>query len=309
MTFSIVARSSEGEFLGVGVSSRCLAVGRAVPAAAVGFGALATQAHCNLRYKADGLEALRSGLDARQTVDALVGTDPLGSQRQLGVVDAKGNSATHTGDKCIPWAGGVSGPEYAIQGNLLAGPQVIEAMERAWLASTPNQPLGRRILAALLAGDRAGGDRRGRQSAALLVVSDDGAYEGGGDEYADLRVDDHHDPVLELGRLYDIRDLDFVRGDAATALPLGGDLLRELEVLLDRLGYPVIDDDRTDVSMMRDRITPGSGTTSKVGVEAALERWAMDEFKQLRIIPGAIDRMLLGELRRRAGAAWEYASS
>jgi uncharacterized Ntn-hydrolase superfamily protein len=308
VTFSIVARSENGEFLGVGVASRCLAVGRAVPAAEVGVGAVATQAHCNLRYKADGLASLRGGADARQTVDALVSADPLGDQRQVGVVDAAGNSATHTGVNCIPWAGGTSGPGYAIQGNLLAGPQVIAAMERAWLASTEDQPLGRRILAVLLAGDRAGGDRRGRQSAALLVVSDNGAYEGGGDEYADLRVDDHHDPVLELGRLYDIRDLDFVRGDAATALPIEGEVLRELEVLLDRVGYPVVDDDRADVTMMRDRISPGSADTPKQGVEAALERWAMDEFKQLRILPGAIDRMLLAELRRRAGAAWEHAS-
>ena len=305
MTFSIVARSEDGAFLGVGVSSRCLAVGRAVPAAEVGVGAVATQAHCNLRYKAQGLEALRRGSTAQETVDALVAADELGHERQLGVVDAQGRSASHTGERCIPWAGGTTGPGYAIQGNLLSGPGVVAAMERSWLATTADQPLGRRILATLLAGDRAGGDRRGRQSAALLVISDEGAYEGGGDEFADLRVDDHLDPVMELSRLYDIRDLDFVRGDPDTARPLEGEILREVEVLLDRVGYPVQEERREDVDMMLERVSRAPGSATGNSVEAALERWAIDEFKQLRLLPGAIDVMLLDELRRRAGASWE----
>ena len=222
MTFSIAARSADGSWLGVAVASRCLAVGRAVPAAAVGVGAVATQARCNLTYKWRGLDALRGGLGAAEAVESLVADDEVREQRQVGIVDRDGESATFTGRDCIPWAGGCSGPGYAIQGNLLAGPDVVAAMERAWLAGSETEPLGRRLLAVLLAGDRAGGDRRGRQSAALLVVTPDGAYEGGSDEYADLRVDDHLDPVLELGRLYDIRELHFNEPAESEAISLDG---------------------------------------------------------------------------------------
>jgi uncharacterized Ntn-hydrolase superfamily protein len=161
-------------------------------------------------------------------------------------------------------------------------------MERAWLATTADEPLGRRLLATLLAGDRAGGDRRGRQSAALLVVTAEGAYEGGSDEYADLRVDDHLDPVLELGRLYDIRELHFNLPDEAAAIDLSGDALAEVTTLLDRVGYVPAGDAADDV-------------------EAALERWAVDEFLSRRLLPGRVDPVLLAELRRRAGAAWAYA--
>jgi uncharacterized Ntn-hydrolase superfamily protein len=288
MTFSIAARSEDGAWWGVAVASRCLAVGRAVPAAEVGVGAVATQARCNLTYKWRGLEALRSGLSAAEAIGALTEDDELRDERQVGIVDRLGNAANHTGSSCIPWAGGCTGAGYAIQGNLLAGPDVTAAMERAWLATTPDEPLGRRLLATLLAGDRAGGDRRGRQSAALLVVTDEGAYEGGSDEYADLRVDDHLDPVLELGRLYDIRELHFNLPDAAAAIDLSGPALAEVKTLLDRVGY----------------VPAGE---SAVDVEAALERWAIDEFLSRRLLPGRVDPVLLGELRRRAGAAWAYA--
>jgi uncharacterized Ntn-hydrolase superfamily protein len=285
VTFSIAARSADGAWLGVAVASRCLAVGRAVPAAEVGVGAVATQARCNLTYKWRGLEALRSGLSAADAVESLVAGDELRDERQVGIVDRDGASATFTGAQCVPWAGGCSGPGYAIQGNLLAGGQVIEAMERAWLAGAESEPLGRRLLATLLAGDRAGGDRRGRQSAALLVVTPEGAYEGGSDEYADLRVDDHLDPVLELGRLYDIRELHFNEPEPSEAIALDGELVHEIGVLLDRVGYP-----------------PTS--PEPAGVEDALQRWALDEFLSRRLLPGRVDPQLLGELRRRAGAAW-----
>lgn len=285
MTFSIAARSADGQWLGVAVSSRCLAVGRAVPAAEVGVGAVATQARCNLTYKWRGLDALRSGRNAVDAVESLVAGDELREQRQVGIVDRHGGSASFTGRDCIPWAGGCSGTNYAIQGNLLAGPQVVEAMERAWLSGSESEPFGRRLLAVLLAGDRAGGDRRGRQSAALLVVTPDGAYEGGSDEYADLRVDDHLDPVLELGRLYDIRELHFNLPDEAAAVALEGELLGEVATLLDRVGY----------------VPAGSDVGA---VEEALERWAIDEFLSRRLLPGRVDPGLLHELRRRSGAAW-----
>jgi uncharacterized Ntn-hydrolase superfamily protein len=287
MTFSIAARSEDGAWLGVAVASRCLAVGRAVPAAEVGVGAVATQARCNLAYKWLGLDALRSGLGAVETIRTLTEGDELRDHRQAGVVDSSGEAASHTGPACVPWAGGCTGAGYAIQGNILTGPEVIAAMERAWLATAADEPFGRRLLATLLAGDRAGGDRRGRQSAALLVVTAEGAYEGGSDEYADLRVDDHLDPVLELGRLYDIRELHFNLPVEDAALDLSRDIRAEVHRLLDRVGYPPAVD-------------------SESALEEALERWASDEFLSRRLLPGRIDPVLLGELRRRAGAAWAY---
>ena len=182
MTFSIVARSTDGRHFGVAVASKFLAVGAMVPAAAVTRegrpgGALATQALANLRYKDAGLRLLAEGKSAKETVEALTGADDLAAERQLGVVDAEGQAATYTGPGCLPWAGGATGYGYAIQGNILVGSRVVALMEEAWLASDASGPLARRLLAALTAGDAVGGDSRGRQSAALYVVS---AGNGGG---------------------------------------------------------------------------------------------------------------------------------
>ncbi|HVB26657.1 MAG TPA: DUF1028 domain-containing protein, partial [Mycobacteriales bacterium] len=196
MTFSIVARSADGSAWGVAVASKFLAVGAAVPAAAAGVGALATQAWANLGYRPDGLALLRAGRSADQTLAALTEADEGRETRQAGIVDAAGTAATFTGSECHPWAGGVFGPGYAIQGNILLGAEVVEAMERSWRDSAPDAPLGRRLLAALSSGDRAVGDRRGRQSAALLVVTAGGGYGGGSDVLIDLRVDDHPAPVV-----------------------------------------------------------------------------------------------------------------
>jgi len=179
MTFSIVARGADGTSFGVVVASKFLAVGAAVPAAEAGVGAIATQAHANLAYRSEGLAQLRSGRSAQLTLDTLVATDDKRESRQAGVVDAAGAAATFTGSECNPWAGGVTGDGYAVQGNILVGPEVVAAMEQAWLGSGPDEPLARRLLAGLTAGDDAGGDRRGRQSAALLVVRLEGGYGGG----------------------------------------------------------------------------------------------------------------------------------
>jgi uncharacterized Ntn-hydrolase superfamily protein len=287
MTFSIAARSADGEWFGVAVASRCLAVGRAVPAAEVGVGAVATQARCNLTYKRRGLEALRAGRSASETVELLTTGDPVRDERQVGVVDRGGQAMSHTGSACVPWAGDRHGAGYAIQGNILAGEHVVDAMERAWLATSEAEPMGRRLVATLLAGDRAGGDRRGRQSAALLVVTAEGAYEGGSDEHADLRVDDHPDPVVELSRLHDIRDLHFDLPDPTTTVALDDALVRELDTLLDRVGY-----------------RPSGRSADDVA--GALERWAFDEFLSRRLLPDAVDVALLGELRRRAVASWAH---
>lgn len=172
MTFSIVARSADGESFGVAVASKFLSVGAAVPAAAVGVGAIATQSHANLAYRPDGLAMLRAGRSATDTLSGLTAADEKRESRQAGIVDATGAAATFTGADCHPWAGGVTDDGFAIQGNILAGPEVVDEMQRAWLDSEVSAPLARRLHAALAAGDAAGGDRRGRQSAAMLVVTD-----------------------------------------------------------------------------------------------------------------------------------------
>lgn len=200
MTLSIVARSDDGDAWGVAVATRFLAVGAAVPAAAAGVGVIATQADTNTLYKRDGLARLRAGDTAAATVNALLAADEGREHRQLGVVDGAGRSATFTGAECLDWAGGTHGDGFAIQGNILVGPQVVDAMRSAWLAGD-RTPFPDRLMAALAAGDEAGGDRRGRQSAALLVVSETGAYTPGDDVVYDLRVDDHTDPCRELSRL------------------------------------------------------------------------------------------------------------
>ena len=188
-----------------------------MPAAKVDVGAIATQATCNLTYRERGLSLLSTGASAQEVVENLVRDDNLRDYRQVGVVDGMGRASSHTGKKCTDWAGHVVGDGYAIQGNFLSGPGVIAAMERAWLATDEDDQLERRMLATLLAGDRAGGDRRGRQSAAILVVTEEGAYEGGSDEYTNLRVDDHHDPVRELIRLFDLRQIHLVKSDGLSA--------------------------------------------------------------------------------------------
>ncbi len=207
MTFSIVARSADGDTWGVAVASKFLAVGNAVPAAVAGVGALATQADANVAYKGLALSHLDDGATANVALQRLIEEDSGHAHRQVGIVDIDGNAASHTGVECIPWAGSLVGDGYAIQGNCLTGPEVVEAMESAWLASPENAPLQDRLIAALSAGDEAGGDKRGRQSAAILVVRDGAGYGGFDDVAVDLRVDDHAAPIPELLRLLGISEL------------------------------------------------------------------------------------------------------
>src|SRR5256885_2575628 len=218
MTFSIVARSADGRAHGVAVASKFLAVGAAVPAAGADIGALATQSYANLAYRPQGLALLRTGVAAAGVVAGLTAADPGRDQRQLGVVGPTGDGATYTGSGCHDWAGGVTGDGYAIQGNILAGPEVVARMATAWQRGDPAAPLARRLVAALAAGDLAGGDRRGRQSAALLVVARGQGYGGTSDVVVDLRVDDHPEPVPELIRLLDLHALYFDRPDPATQI-------------------------------------------------------------------------------------------
>lgn len=240
MTFSIIARSADGESWGVAVASKFLAVGSAVPAAVAGVGAIATQADANVSYKGQALAHLDDGATASVALQRLIEDDTGRDHRQVGIVDLDGNAATHTGTACLDWAGGVTGDGYAIQGNILVGPEVVEAMEAAFSASDEDAPLARRLLAALTAGDDAGGDRRGRQSAALLVVRDGAGYGGLDDIAVDLRVDDAAscggDPITELARLLDLSDLYLTASTDEEKVPVTPELERELEERATALG-------------------------------------------------------------------------
>lgn len=240
MTFSIVARSAgpdpEQAEWGVAVASKFLAVGSAVPAAVAQVGAIATQADANVAYKGLALSHLDEGATASVALQRLLEEDEGRDHRQVGIVDVEGGAASHTGSACLDWAGGVTGEGYAIQGNILTGSEVVEAMEAAFLASSPDQPLAHRLLAALAAGDEAGGDSRGRQSAALLVVRDGAGYGGGDDIAVDLRVDDHVHPVEELARLLDLNDLYLTASTDAEKVEVTPELREELEAIAHAAG-------------------------------------------------------------------------
>ncbi len=214
-TFSIVGADPKTHQVGVAVASRFFAVGSVVPWARADAGALATQAFANTSFGPYGLVFMQQGLDADTIVKKLLAGDDQPQRRQLGVVTADGGAAAHTGSSCTPWAGHRTGSGYAIQGNILAGEKVVEAMERAYL-DTPGS-LARRLYVALAAGDAAGGDARGHQSAALLVARPSGGYGGYTDRYIDIRVDDHVDPLAELGRLLDIAEVNGLWNLAWTA--------------------------------------------------------------------------------------------
>jgi uncharacterized Ntn-hydrolase superfamily protein len=202
-TFSIVAADPEAGEVGVAVASRFFAVGTVVPFAKAGVGAVATQSNANTTYGPRGLELLERGVAPDEVVRVLTRADDGRDSRQLGVVSTSGASATYTGPKCNDWAGGRSGPNYAVQGNILAGEPVVAAMERAFL-DTKGKTLAERLYAAIVAGDKEGGDSRGRQSMALVVVRAKGGYNAFTDRAIDLRVDDHPDPIVEMGRLLGI---------------------------------------------------------------------------------------------------------
>ncbi len=237
MTFSIVARSADGASWGVAVASKFLAAGSVVPGARAGLGAIATQSFVNLRYLPDGLALLADGLPAQQVLDRLTADDELRAQRQAGIVDRDGSAAAWTGEECIPWAGSSCGQDHAVQGNCLAGPDVVGQMSAVFTAGDPDEPLAGRLLAVLAAGDAAGGDRRGRQSAALLVVTEGGGYGGGSDVAVDLRVDDHPAPVAELTRLLGLHELFFGRPSPQDLRALEGELAAEVQSLLTGLGH------------------------------------------------------------------------
>ncbi len=234
-TFSIVAYDPGEHAWGIAVASKFPAVGSVVPWAQAGAGAVATQSHANTSFGPRGLALMAQGLTAQETLAQLLADDPQKELRQVGLVDSFGGAATFTGSACQPWAGGFTGAGYAVQGNILAGEKVILAMAQTYEGLSGS--LMHRLYQALLAGDRAGGDRRGRQSAAIYIVKPQGGYGGFNDRWIDYRVDDHPDPVFRLGELLELHELYFGESPIEERVQLAGQQLAQLQLLLKRLGY------------------------------------------------------------------------
>jgi uncharacterized Ntn-hydrolase superfamily protein len=234
-TFSIVGADLAQGALGIAVASKFLACGAVVPWASAGAGAVATQSYSNTAYGPDGIRMMREGLSAERTLARLLEDDPDRALRQVGLVDARGGSAAHTGAGCHGWAGHVTGPGFAAQGNILVGEETVQAMASAFQSSSGT--LSDRLVHALARGEAAGGDRRGRQASAVYVVKAHGGYGGKNDVLVDLRVDDHPDPVVELRRLLDLQQLYFGAGPETEKLALAGPVLAELCAMMRRLNY------------------------------------------------------------------------
>jgi uncharacterized Ntn-hydrolase superfamily protein len=274
-TYSIAACDLEAERWGVATQSKFLGVGSVVPWAEPHVGGVATQAYANPRYGPDGLALLREGLSADEVVERLTFADDDREQRQLGVVDGQGRSASFTGSECLDWAGGRTGPCYAAQGNILVSGETVDAIAETF-GATEGKPLEERLLDCLDAAQAAGGDSRGQQSAALLVVEKDGGYANLSDVVFDLRVDDHVHPLEELRRLHGLHVAIFGETPKDDWLPVDEELAGELRERLARLGYEGELDD-------------------------ALSRWAGTENLEERVDGAeAIDPVVLEELRRQS---------
>jgi uncharacterized Ntn-hydrolase superfamily protein len=239
-TYSIVACDLEEKQWGVAVQSKFLAVGSVVPWAEPQVGAIATQAYANPSYGPNGLALLREGLSANEVVERLTSEDAGRDQRQLGVVDASGGSASWTGRRCNDWAGHRNGAGYAAQGNILVGEETVTALTTTFEANA-QLPLAQRLIDCLAAAQAAGGDRRGQQSASLLVVQKEGGYAGLSDILVDLRVDDHERPIQELRRIAGLHSRLFGLSPREDWLPLEGELRAEVDERLARLGYDSLD--------------------------------------------------------------------
>ncbi|TMC42678.1 MAG: DUF1028 domain-containing protein [Chloroflexi bacterium] len=283
MTFSIVARDPQAGESGIAVQSKFLAVGAVVPWAKAGVGAIATQSWANTSYGPRGLELLASGLSVQETLAQLIGEDDGRASRQVGIVGVDGQPATFTGDQCFPWAGGQVGEHYTCQGNILVGEDTVLAMARTFEQTTGR--LCDRLVAALAAGQAAGGDSRGQQSAALLVVRQGGGYGGFNDRFIDLRVDDHPQPINELQRILQLHKLYLFPPDPADILVIDHDVARELQQLLTVLG-----DYQGASSGSYDEVTRAAFRKFS-GRENLEERWFED---------ARVDRTVLEFLRQKA---------
>ncbi|CAN5584629.1 DUF1028 domain-containing protein [soil metagenome] len=286
VTFSIVACDLEtpsGPEWGVAVASKFLAVGSLVPSARAGAGAVATQALANASYGPRGVDLLDRGRDADSVMHALVDADPDRDQRQLGLVDPQGRAATFTGAGCLDWAGGKSGEGYCCQGNVLSGARVVDEMVAAFV-NTEGE-LAHRLLEALRAGNEAGGDARGMQSAAILVVREGGGYLGLTDRVVDLRADDHPEAISELHRIFEVHQLYFPRAESLSLVDIDGRLAAELHAHLTKLGYSSGPEETGYGPLLKEALF------EYVGMENLEQRWS-DEAK--------VESGVLEHLRRTA---------
>ncbi|HUR16711.1 MAG TPA: DUF1028 domain-containing protein [Candidatus Limnocylindrales bacterium] len=305
MTFSIVARDPETGDFGVAVASKFLAAGSVVSHASAGVGAIATQALANYSYGRDGLDFLADGRSAQEAIDALTAADDGREQRQLGIVDAHGRAATYTGRECIDWAGGLTADGVAVQGNILAGSRVVDAMLAAYL--TPGRPFPERLVDALIAADAEGGDRRGRQSAAVLVKREKGGYGGNNDVYIDLRVDDDASPMQRLAGMLDLVHLYRDRPKPADLLPIDEALVQELQSRLTAAGHAptTLPKDGGLAKVLADTVTERTGEPREMPVawdeswEAVMAEWISTENLEERMTArGWIDPKVLEYLRK-----------
>jgi uncharacterized Ntn-hydrolase superfamily protein len=287
MTFSIVAYDPNEVAWGVGVASKFLAVGALVSWARAGAGAVATQSFCKVGFGPDGLAMMADGKSAQETLDFLLANDPGAALRQVSIVDARGGSAAHTGVDCFDWKGHIIGEGFTCQGNILTGGDVLNSMAQTFTSASGE--LADRLVAALLAGDAAGGDKRGRQGAAVVVVKAGGGYGGDTDRYLDLRVDDDPQPVQKLERLVGLHHLFFGKPQPADQLPITADIARELQTFMLGEGYFQAEpngvwDDSAKQSFW-----------AMVGSENLEERWNLDRDTDV------IDRLALDYLREQFG--------
>ncbi|RXZ00080.1 DUF1028 domain-containing protein [Fictibacillus sp. S7] len=235
MTYSIVGFDPIEKEWGIAVQSKFLGVGAVVPWAKAGVGAVATQSYANTSYGPQALNEMEQGKSAETTLKMLIEKDEQREMRQVGLIDANGNGATFTGKECYDWAGGITGPYFAAQGNILVSSATVEAMGKTF--SEAEGTLAERLLAALQAGQEAGGDSRGQQSAALLVVKDRGGYGGYNDRYIDLRVEDHQEPIKELKRIYKLHQLYFAPSKPENIIEISEEVKQEISRELLRLNY------------------------------------------------------------------------
>jgi uncharacterized Ntn-hydrolase superfamily protein len=287
VTFSIAAYSPKEEAWGVAVASKFLAAAAVVSWARAGAGAVATQAMSRVSFGPQGLDLMANGASAEETLSKLLAADTGARDRQVGMVDARGNGAAHTGADCFEYAGHLVGQGFTCQGNILAGRAVLEAMAAAFGGAEGE--LADRLVTALVAGDRAGGDRRGRQSAGVLVVKAGAGYGGDNDRYLDLRVDDHPDPVTRLGELLTLHHLYFGTTSAANCLPIDARLATELQTILKRTGHYTGPVNGAWDAASREAFWV------LVSMENLEERWSLDNHPEL------IDPTVLAFIRQRFG--------
>jgi uncharacterized Ntn-hydrolase superfamily protein len=315
VTYSIVARDTATGDLGVAVQSKFPAVGAVVPWVRAAVGGVATQAFANTRFGPDGLALLEGGASAQETLDRLLSDDPLRDQRQVGIVDTDGRAASYTGRDCFAWAGGRTGPGFAAQGNILAGPGVVDGLADTFLAG--RRPFPELLVECLVAADAQGGDRRGRESAALYVARRGGGYGGNNDRWIDLRVDEHVDPIGELGRILNFHRLYMDRPSVDDLDRLDESTAAEVRSLLERIGagpgsafsavYQPMNAGDAGVANAEREPRETTGTPAPLpanwdaGWQQALEDWmAVENLEERNAAAGWIDRRVLEFLRSRA---------